>query len=417
MPARAARPFPIDAVRARFPALAVTSAGRPRIYLDAPGGTQMCADAIDAMVAHMREGTSNVGGPYETSRASEALCHAAHAAVADLIGGSADEIAFGPNMTSLTLAVSRALALHWAPGDEIVVTRLDHDANVAPWLRVAADRGMVVRWLDFDPASGMLRIEDLAGLLGPRTRLVAVGGASNALGTVNDLAAIVPIVRRHSPALIYVDAVQSVPHLVTDVAAIGCDLLAFSPYKFFGPHQGVLWGRADLLATLDAYKVRPAPVMPPAVRFESGTPSFEGQAGVLGMIAYLDALGAMIDPAATTRRQRLVAAMQGSMAYEADLATRLRDGLLADPRITLYGPTGIDRRVPTFAFTLDGIAPVAVAERLGAQAIFAGAGSFYAVGALGGIGLLDRGGIVRVGLCHYNRMDEVDTLLAALADL
>ena len=278
--------FPIADVRARFPAL-----HEDRIYLDSPGGTQICAPALEAMTAHLTAGTANSGGAFQTSRETDALSEAAHIAMADLLGGEPGEIAFGPNMTSLTFAVSRALARDWGAGDELVVTRLDHDANVAPWLAVAQDRGMIVRWLDFDPVTGLLALESLPALLGPRTRLVAVGGASNAIGTVNDVTAIARIVRAHADALIFVDGVQSVPHLPVDVRALGCDLLMCSPYKFFGPHQGVLWGRADVLAKLKPYKVRPAASDPPAHGFETGTPSFEGQAAVLGTIDYLEWLG------------------------------------------------------------------------------------------------------------------------------
>ena len=276
--------FPVHEVRSRFPALGVADAEMPRVYFDAPGGTQVCAPAIARMVRHLESGTANAGGAFRSSIDTDRLSEDAHAAIADLLGGQPGEIAFGPNMTSLTFAVSRALAGRWQAGDELVVTRLDHDANVAPWLLAARDRGMTVRWLDFDPATGTLDLEALPGLLGARTRLVAIGAASNALGTLNDVAAAIRLVRAGSDALVFVDAVQSVPHVATDVAALGADFLVCSPYKFFGPHQGVLWGRGGLLDALDAYKVRPAGSQPPATRFETGTPSFEGQAGVLGTV-------------------------------------------------------------------------------------------------------------------------------------
>lgn len=409
--------FPVDAVRARFPALAVTDGGRPRAYFDAPGGTQACRDAIDAMAAHLAGGTANSGGAFATSTATDTMSAEAHAAMADLLGGDPGEIAFGPNMTTLTLAVSRALARGWREGDELVVTRLDHDANVAPWLLAAADRGVTVRWLPFDPATGAHRLETLPGLLGPRTRLVAVGGASNALGTLNDVAEIVRIVRRHSDALVYVDGVQSVPHVPTDVRALGCDFLAFSPYKMFGPHQGVLWGRVELLAGLDAYKVRPASTRPAAVRFETGTPSFEAQAGVLGMIDHLERLGAMLDPAADARRERLLAAMAGCVEYERVLGERLLAGLARLVGVRLYGRPTMDGRVPTFAFTVDDHAPADVARQLAEHGVFAWSGHFYAVETVAALGLIDAGGLVRVGLCHYNSADEVDRLLDALSSL
>jgi cysteine desulfurase family protein (TIGR01976 family) len=408
--------FPIDAVRARFPALAVTDDGRPRIYFDAPGGTQACADAIAAMTVHLAGGTANAGGHFATSVATDATTRAAHAAMADLLGAEPGEIAFGPNMTSLTLALSRALARDWQAGDELVVTRLDHDANVAPWLIAAADRGVTVRWLDIDPATGTLRLDLLPSLLGDRTRLVAFGGASNALGTLNDLPAIVRAVRDHSTALIYIDAVQSVPHVPTDVVAIGCDFLACSPYKFFGPHAGVLWGRADRLTALSAYKVRPAAVEPAAIRFETGTPSFEAQAGVTATIDYLAWLGGELGKGGT-RRERLLAAMEGCAAHERALGERLLAGLKRLNSVRLYGPATMDGRVPTFAFTVAGHTPAEVAQHLADHNIFAWSGHFYAVETMAALGLTENGGLVRVGLAHYNTADEVDRLLDALAGL
>ncbi|MGZ8283307.1 MAG: cysteine desulfurase-like protein [Allosphingosinicella sp.] len=408
--------FPIDQIRTEFPAL--SGGDGSRIYFDAPGGTQACRRAIAAMAGHLEQGTANSGGAFVTSEETDAMSVAAHAAAADLLGGDAAEIAFGPNMTSLTLAVSRSLARDWRAGDEIVLTRLDHDANVWPWAMAAEDRGVTLRWLDFDPAEGTLRLDDLPGLIGPRTRLVAVGGASNALGTLNDVAQIVRIVRANSDAVVFVDAVQSVPHVPTDVRALGCDLLACSPYKFFGPHQGILWGRADLLAGLTAYKVRPASTEPAALRFETGTPSFEAQAGVLGTIDYLEWLGRAIAPQPpATRRAALVAAMAGCVDYERGLGERLLEGLRGIAGARLYGPPAMDGRVPTFAFTLDGHHPDAVAAHLARHRIHAWSGHFYAVEPVRRLGLWDRGGLVRVGLCHYSRIEEVERLLEALAAL
>jgi cysteine desulfurase family protein (TIGR01976 family) len=409
--------FPIDAVRAQFKALHHPGPdGRPRVYFDAPGGTQACARAISGIVAHLESGTANSGGAFATSVETDALSEAAHAAMADLLGGAPQEIAFGPNMTSLTLAVSRALAATWAKGDEIVLTRLDHDANVAPWLLAARDAGATVRWLDFDPATGRWSPDDLPALLGPRTRLVALGLASNALGTVNPVAEAVARVRAHSDALVYVDAVQSVPHLVTDVAALGADFLACSPYKFFGPHQGVLWARADVVEKVEAYKVRPAG-NEGAHRFESGTPSFEGQGGVLGTIDYLEWLGSEVDSQANSRRARLVAAMRAATDYEKGLGERLLAGLATVPGLRLWGPTTMEERVPTFSFTLDGHHPDAVAGHLAAAGIHAWSGHFYAVEVVARLGLAESGGLVRVGLCHYNSAAEVDRLTEALLAL
>jgi cysteine desulfurase family protein (TIGR01976 family) len=407
--------FPIEKVRAQFPALAVTDAGRPRIYLDAPGGTQVCAPAIEAMVVHLQGGTANAGGAFATTIETDAMSAAAHAAMADLLGAQPDEIAFGPNMTSLTLAVSRALALGWDEGDEIVLTRLDHDANVAPWLLAARDRKVIVRWLDFDPATGVLDYDALPGLLGSRTRLVAVGAASNALGTLNDLSRIIGTVRAGSDALIFVDAVQSVPHVPIDVRELGCDFLACSPYKFFGPHQGVLWARAGLVDSIVAYKVRPAGNHG-AYRFETGTPSFEGQAGVLGTIAYLEWLGGHVS-GANGRRERLRAAFEACIAYEHDLGERLLAGLATVPGLKLWGVPTMDGRVPTFAFTIEGHDPGAVAAHLAGEGIFAWSGHFYAVEVIARLGLAESGGLVRLGLCHYHTAEEVDRTIEALRAL
>lgn len=403
----------IDRIRDEFPALAVRHGGRPRIYFDAPGGTQICRAAINAMVAHLESGTANSGGGFATSIATDALADAAHAAMADLLGGEAHEIAFGQNMTSLTFAVSRALGLRCNPGDEIVVTRLDHDANVAPWLLLARDHDLKIRWLDFDPETGRLALDELPGLLNDKTRIVAVGGASNALGTVNDVASIVRTVRASGDALVFVDAVQSVPHIPVDVAALGCDLLACSPYKFFGPHQGVLWVRAELAEEIEAYKVRPASTQPAAVRFETGTPSFEGMAGTIGAVEHLASLGGI----GNSRRARLRAGMTAIADYERGLTTQFLEGIASLPGLKLYGPAEAAGRVPTFSFTVRGRSPSDVAEHLARANIFAWSGNFYAKEAIARLGLEASGGLTRIGFCHYTSAAEVDLLLNALADL
>ena len=409
--------FPIDAVRSAFPALHAQDRGRSRIYLDGPGGTQVCAHSIAAMAAHFERGTANSGGPFATSRATDATTDAARAAMADLLGGAPDEIAFGPNMTSLTIAAARALAREWRAGDELVVTRLDHDANVAPWLAVAADQGMTVRWIDFDPDSGRLDLEALPEILNLKTRLVAIGHASNAIGTINDVAKVVEIVRRCSRAIVFVDAVQSVPHIPLDVAAIGCDLLACSPYKFFGPHQGVLWGRRELLERLRPYKLRPSPDHPAARRFETGTPSFEAQAGTAGAIGYLETLGGALSLLANDRRGRLIESMQMCIEYEKAIGERLLAGLATLPGIKLWGPPTMAGRVPTFAVTIGGHDPHAVAAALAERDIYAWAGHFYAVEVVERLGLTDRGGLLRLGLCHYNTAAEVDKTITVLSEI
>ena len=274
---------------------------------------------------------------------------------------------------------------------------------------------MTVRWLDFDQATGRLNLESLPGLLSARTRLVAVGGASNALGTLNDLPKIVSLVRAGSNALIYVDAVQLAPHVPIDVRAIGCDFLVCSPYKLFGPHAGVLWCRAELIDTIAAYKVRPASNSG-ASRFETGTPSFEAQAGVLGMVEYLDWLGSLVS-AGTTRRERIVAAFEACIAYEQSLGDRFLNGLARMNSATLFGPPTMEGRVPTFAFTVQGHSPEEVERHLAESGIFSWSGSFYAVETVAHLGVADQGGLVRVGMCHYNTADEVDSLLAALSEI
>ena len=403
--------YPIDEVRDRFPAVRSSDS----VFLDGPGGTQMCGSAIDAMHAHCEGGTANLGGRFETSREVGRLHEAAHEAAADLLDGRPGEIAFGPNMTSLTIAVARALARDWSAGDELVVTRLDHDANVAPWLRVAADRGLTVRWLDFDPATGRLEVDTLPRLLNARTRLVAVGGASNALGTLNDVPAIVAAVRATCDALVFVDAVQSVPHEVTDVERSGCDLLACSPYKFYGPHLGILWAREAVLARLDVDKVRPAPNHPPGRRLETGTPSFEALAGFLGTIGYLEWLGQRMDAAAGARQARLAAAIAGAHAHETRLGERLLAGVERIGRLSLKGPATMAGRVPTFGLECHGVSPSTVAERLGKRGIHAWAGHFYAVECIERLGLTESGGLLRLGLAHYTTASEIDRTLAVLA--
>ena len=405
--------FDMDKIRAEFPALVVRDGDRARIYFDAPGGTQVCRSAISRMVEHLKSGTANSGGAFVTSVATDELSRSAHEAMADLVGGTADEIAFGQNMTTLTLSISRALGRRWREGDEILVTRLDHDANVAPWLLLARDLGLVLRWLDFNPEDGRLDLDALPNLLSRRTRLVAIGGASNALGTINDVTGIVRAVRAHSDALVFVDAVQSVPHIPVDVRALGCDLLACSPYKFFGPHQGVLWGRADLLQEIEAYKVRPSATQPPAIRFETGTPSFEGMAGTLGAVEHLASLGG----AKGNRRTRLIAGMTAIAAHERQLACQFLSGIRKLSGIRLYGPPDENERVPTFAFTAEGHSPEAVASFLAEQGIFAWSGDFYAQEAIARLGLEASGGVVRVGFCHYTTPQEVDVLLTALSEL
>jgi cysteine desulfurase family protein (TIGR01976 family) len=334
--------------------------------------------------------------------------------MADMLGAaSADEIKFGANMTSLTFHVSRSIGATMEPGDEIVVTILDHEGNVGPWKAIAADRGLVIRTVDIRTDDVTLDLDSLDAALGPRTKLVAVGWASNAVGTINPVAEIVR--RAHAAgAWTYVDAVHAAPHLPIDVRAVGTDFLACSTYKFFGPHAGVLYGRAEVLDGLPAYKLRPA-----SDRFETGTGNFEGLHGVTAAVDYIAGVGEAYGDAAAgaTRRERAVAGMRAIRRYEMDLFGRLMDGLDTIRGLAFSGIRDGARfveRPPTAAIRLEALDPRAVAETLGAEGIAVWDGDFYATGLIERLGLLDRGGVVRIGLTHYNAAAEVDRLLDAL---
>jgi cysteine desulfurase family protein (TIGR01976 family) len=403
----------ISAVRSRFPALSRSENGRPVAYLDGPGGTQVPAEVIAAMSHRLQAGTSNIGGAFGASREADSVVAAAREAMADLLGGRPEEVVFGQNMTSLTFAVSRAMARSWGPGDEVVVTRLDHDANVTPWRLAASDRGATVRLVDFDPADGTLDLAHLEQVLGPRTRLLAVTAASNALGTVPSVREAADLAHG-AGALVYVDAVHYAPHRLVDVAALGADFLACSAYKFFGPHTGVLWGRSALLEALEAYKVVPAPDSGPG-KWETGTQSFESLAGVAAAVDYLASLGRV-----GTRRQRLMVAYTAIREHETALTGRFLAGVAGLPRVRLYGQTDLSRlgeRTPTFALEVAGLSAEAAASRLGDQGIHTWSGDYYAVGVMEHLGVASRGGLLRIGFVHYNTAEEVDRVLEALAGL
>jgi cysteine desulfurase family protein (TIGR01976 family) len=401
----------VASIRSQFPALARMVDGRPAAYLDGPGGTQVPEPVINAIAGFMRDGGSNNGGPFVTSRETDAVVEAARSAVADLLGARPEEIAFGQNMTSLTLSVSRALGSTWMVGDNIVVTRLDHDANVWPWVIAARDAGVEVRWIDFDPDDGCrLDLEHLDRLIDARTRLVAVTRASNAVGTITAVQTVIDAAHAAS-ALTYVDAVHFSPHGLLDVAALGTDFLAASAYKFFGPHTGCLYGRSDVLERTIAYKIRPAPDDPPG-KWETGTQSFESLAGVTAAVDYISSLGE-----GESRRTRIASAMEAIGAYERGLSVRFLDGISAFDGITLYGRKVADGRTPTFAIAVDGVHPDAVAAALGDVGIFVWSGDYYAVEVMRRLGVADRGGLVRIGFVHYNTIEEVDRAVAAIGGL
>jgi cysteine desulfurase family protein (TIGR01976 family) len=407
--------FDVAALRRRFPALSIEQDGRPVALFDGPGGTQVPDSVIDAVASYYRESNANAEGAFLTSQRSDAIVADAHQAMADMLGATdAGEIKFGANMTTLTFHVSRSIAATMAPGDEIIVTGLDHHGNVDPWLGAAADRGLTVRVWEPRLGDCTLDLADLDRLLGPRTKLVAVGWASNAVGTINPVADIVR--RAHAAgAWTYVDAVHAAPHLPIDVAAIGTDFLACSTYKFFGPHAGVLYGKGPLLDSLPSYKVLPA-----HDRFETGTMNHEGLAGVVAAVEYLADIGVRYggaDPAAG-RSRRVHAAMSAIREYEMALYRRLVDGLEAIPGLRLYGITDqarFDERTPTAALTIDGHSPRAISAALGREGIATWDGDFYATGLIERLGLAETGGVVRIGLTHYNTADEVDRVVGALA--
>ena len=404
-------------VRAQFPALAQEVNGRTAIFFDGPGGTQVPQRVIDAMCDYLARSSANTHGAFATSRRSDEIIAGAHAAVADLLGCAADEVVFGPNMTTLTFALSRAFGRDLKPGDEIVVTRLDHDANVAPWVALE-ERGAVIRFADINVEDCTLDMEGLKNLINARTRLIAVGYASNALGTINDVAEVVRLAHAVG-ALVFIDAVHYAPHGPIDVRALNCDFLVCSPYKFFGPHSGALYGRREHLARLRPYKVRPAPDEPPD-RWETGTQNHEGLAGVAAAIDYLAELGWQATPAVATRRAALLAAFDVIRPYERSLAERLISGLLAIPGLTFYGlrdPARFACRVPTCAIRIAGCSPRQLAEFLGERGIFTWDGNYYALNLTERLGVESSGGMLRIGLAHYNTAEEVDYLLGALNEI
>ena len=409
--------FNVTEIRRQFPALNEEYDGRKAIFFDNPGGTQVHETVIEAMVDYLRRRNSNTHGLFETSRRTDAVIEEAHQAVADLLGCGADEVVFGNNMTSLTFHLSRSLAQDLEPGDELLVTRLDHDANVMPWALAAQERGACVRWADLDVESGTLDMEDLRAKITPRTKIVAVGYASNATGTINDIATITAWARE-AGALTFVDAVQYAPHGLIDVQALGCDFLACSSYKFFGPHSGQLFGKREHLQQLQAYRVRPAGEELPG-KWETGTQNHEAMAGVTAAIDYLAAVGVEHGAARSedNRRQKLTAAWSVIQAYERMLTERLVTGLLNLPGIHIYGltePADWHRRVATVAVRRRGVAPEKLAQALADENVFAWNGNFYALSASERMGVEGSGGWLRLGLVHYNTLKEVDHCLRVL---
>ena len=401
----------VAAIRAQFPALALRDGGRDRIYFDNPAGTQVPQRVIDRTVDCLANRNANLGGYFVTTVEAGELVDLAHRACADFYNAaSMNEIVFGQNMTSLTLHMSRCLGKKLKRGDEIVLSRMDHDANVAPWLLLADDLGLVVRWIDFDTETYEFPEDALTRVLSDKTKLLAMGMASNCTGTVNDVKRFVAEAKK-AGAIVYLDAVQYAPHYAIDVQDLGADFVVSSAYKWFGPHQGILWGREALLKETFGYKVRPAGEDLPH-KFETGTLSHEGMAGTLGAIEYLEQFGT-----GETRARRIASAWGTLADYEHGITLKLIEGLKTFKGLTIRGITSANamhRRVPTVSFTLDGHHPETLAKAFAKDNIFVWSGHNYAIEPVSRMGLMDKGGVLRVGLAHYNTEAEVDALLSSL---
>ncbi len=404
-------------IRHQFPALTQELNDQPIIFFDGPGGTQVSRSVMDAMSDYLTRSNANVHGAFATSGRTDALITSARAATADFLGCESDEVVFGANMTTLTFAVSRALGRELQPGDEIVVTRLDHDANIAPWY-VLEERGAIIRIVDINVKDCTLDMVDLERQITNQTRLVAVGYASNAVGTINNVAAVIRLAHAVG-ALVFVDAVHYAPHNPIDVRALGCDFLACSAYKFFGPHIGILYGKHEHLTRLRPYKVQPASEQVPS-RWETGTQNHEGLAGLVAMIDYLTELGYRVSPSVERRRAALLAAMEAIQQYERELCEQLITGLLQIPGLILYGiidPACFAWRTPTVAVRLTGYTPYTLAKVLGDRGIFTWNGNFYALKLTERLNVESSGGFLRIGLVHYNTVEEVHRLLKVLNEI
>jgi cysteine desulfurase family protein (TIGR01976 family) len=407
----------VAAIRRQFPALQEYYNDKSAIFFDNPGGTQVPRQVIDAMVDYLTRRNANTHGLFETSHRTDGVIEDARQAAADLLGADPDEIVFGNNMTSLTFHVSRSIARELRAGDEIIVTRLDHDANVAPWVAVARDLGAAIHYVDVDLETCTLDMQHLRSLISPRTRLIAVGYASNLSGTINDVKTIVEWAKE-AGALSYIDAVQYAPHGLIDVKALDCDFLACSAYKFFGPHVGILYGKRALLARLDAYRVRPAGDEAPD-KWETGTKNHEGLAGVTAAVDYLAELGSVYGGArfSASRRDKLAAAWSAIHDYEMMLTERLLNGLQIVNGVRVYGITNRadwNKRVATVSLRKEGTTPAQLAAALADANIWAWNGNFYALGISEALGVEESGGLLRLGLVHYNTLDEIDTCLRVI---
>lgn len=407
----------LDWVRSQFPSLSQTVNGDPAVFLDGPGGTQVPQRVIDAITDYLHRNNANTGGAYATSRNTDAIIATARAAMADFLGCAADEIVFGPNMTTLTYAMSRAIGRELKPGDEIVLTHLDHDANISPW-RALEERGVTIRMTEIREEDCTLDMDDLASKITDKTKVVAVGYASNAVGTINDVRTIIRLAHERG-ALAYIDAVHYAPHGLIDVRALDCDFLVCSTYKFFGPHMGVLFGKREHLQQSQPYKVRANTNAIPN-RWEWGTLNHECIAGIAACVDYIADLGRRANPRASTRRDAILAAYASIQKHEHELMDALIPGLLEIPGLRLYGIQDSNRfhqRCPTFAVRIKGFTPLELAQQLGERGIFTWDGNYYALSLTEKLDVEKDGGFLRIGLAHYNTAEEVDRLLQALREI
>jgi len=407
----------LTSVRSQFPSLDQTVNGQPAVFLDGPGGTQVPHRVIDAIAGYLAHSNANTCGAYVTSRRTDSVIAEARGAMADFLGCDKDEVAFGPNMTTLTFAISRAIGRELGPGDEILLTHLDHDANVSPW-RALEERGVTIRFAEINPDDCTLNLADLAQKISSRTRVVAVGYASNAVGTINDVKEIIRLAHQKA-SLVYIDAVHYAPHGPIDVRAIDCDFLACSTYKFFGPHMGVLYGKREHLRRLQPYKVRANTNAIPNC-WEWGTLNHECIAGIAACVEYLSDLGRHVDSSAISRRSALLAAYRVIQQHERRLAETLVRGLLDIPGLKLYGitdPANFDRRCPTFAVRIANHTPLQLATALGERGFFTWDGNYYALNLTERLDVEKDGGFLRIGLVHYNTAEEVVRFLATLREI
>jgi cysteine desulfurase family protein (TIGR01976 family) len=404
-------------VRSQFPALAQTVSGHPAVFLDGPGGTQVPQQVIDAIADYLSRNNANTGGAYHTSRNTDRMIAEARQAMGDFLNCDADEIVFGPNMTTLTFAMSRAIGRELAPGDEIVLTLLDHDANFSPW-KALEEQGVVIRTVEFNEDDCTLDMHDLAAKIGKRTRLVAVGYASNAVGTINNVAEVVRLARQ-AGALSYIDAVHYAPHGPIDVRALDCDFLVCSSYKFFGPHMGVLYGKGAHLKRLHPYKVRPNTDNIPN-SWEWGTLNHECISGIKACVDYWEELGRRAKPAVTTRRAAILAAHEAIHGHERTMMEKMIAALLAIPGLKLYGiadPRRFENRCATIVVRIEGHTPMELATMLGQRGFFTWDGNYYALNLTEQLDVERLGGFLRIGLVHYNTVEEVERLLGALREI